>query len=165
MRVRWSPAARDDFRQRIRYIALDSPSTARLVAYRVRKATSDLTLHPHLGHAGRVTDTRELVIPDTSFTAAYRVRQQVVEIVGLVHQAQAWPENFDCRRRISLNLHGPASLLMTIQTGQRGRVRRHERLGPTTRMQLSVRRRQAFSVAVRAGGRLPADGASGAAGS
>jgi toxin ParE1/3/4 len=95
MRVRWLPAARHDLRQHTRYIALESPAAARLVAARVRKATNDLATHPHLGHAGRVIDTRELVIPGTSFTAAYRVRQQVVEIVGLVHQAQEWPGTFN----------------------------------------------------------------------
>ena len=95
MRVRWSPAARDDLRQQLQAIALDSPDAARLVASRVRKVTNDLADHPRIGRPGRVIDTRELVIAGTSLTAAYRVRGQTVEIVGLLHQAQEWPNHFE----------------------------------------------------------------------
>jgi len=42
-----------------------------------------------------VIDTRELVVARTPFTLAYRVREQAVEIVGVIHQAQRWPESFD----------------------------------------------------------------------
>src|SRR5437762_2731263 len=41
---------------------------------------------PLQGHPGRVVDTRELVVPRTPFTVAYRVRGQIVEVVGIVHQ-------------------------------------------------------------------------------
>jgi len=44
---------------------------------------------------GRVVDTRELVVPRTPFTVAYRVTEQIVEVVGVVHQARQWPESFE----------------------------------------------------------------------
>lgn len=95
MRVRWTPRARDGFRQQTRYIARDSPATSRLVAARVRAAIKGLGTHPLKGRQGRVADTRELVVPRTSFTVAYRVTEQIVEVVGVVHQSQQWPESFE----------------------------------------------------------------------
>jgi toxin ParE1/3/4 len=95
MRVRWTPRARDGFRRQTRYIARDSPTAARQVAARVRAAVNGLATHPLKGRPGQVVDTRELVIPRTPFTVAYRVSEQFVEIVGVIHQAQQWPESFD----------------------------------------------------------------------
>ncbi len=95
MRVRWAPRARDGFRLETRYIAQDSPDAARRVAEQVRRAAEILAIHPRLGRDGRVIDTRELVVPNSPFTVAYRVREQYVEIVGVVHQAKRWPEHFD----------------------------------------------------------------------
>lgn len=95
MRVRWATPARLDLRRHVRYIAIDSPAAARQIAKRVREAVAVLATHPLMGRPGRVVDTRELVIPHTPFTVAYRVKGQTVEIVGVIHQAQEWPDSFD----------------------------------------------------------------------
>jgi toxin ParE1/3/4 len=47
-----------------------------------------------MGHPGQIVDTRELVVPRTPFTVAYRVVDQTVEIIAVIHQAQQWPESF-----------------------------------------------------------------------
>ena len=95
MRVRWTPRARDAFRRQTRYIAQDSPAAARRVAMRVRDAVHSLATHPLQGHPGRVVDTREFVVARTPFTVVYRVRAQIVEVVGIVHHAQQWLESFE----------------------------------------------------------------------
>lgn len=95
MRVRWTPAARDDFRREIQYIAHDSPGAARAVARRIRDAARRLATYPEMGRPGQVLDTRELVVPHTPYTLAYIISGQVVEIVGCTHQARMWPESFD----------------------------------------------------------------------
>src|SRR5579872_5198664 len=95
MRVRWTVAARDDLRRHIRFIALDNPGAARLVATRVKEAASGLASNPLMGRAGQVLDTRELVVPRTPFTLAYSVTGQHVNIVAVMHQAPQWPESFD----------------------------------------------------------------------
>ena len=95
MRVCWSTPARLELRRQTRYIASDNPTAARQVAERVREAAKRLAAYPLLGRPGRVVDTRELVVPRTPFTLAYRVTGQIVEIIGVVHQAQEWPESFE----------------------------------------------------------------------
>jgi toxin ParE1/3/4 len=95
MRARWSAAARRQLDRQATYIAADSPDAARLVVSRVRAAVRRLAAYPQQGRPGQVVDTRELVVPRTSLTVAYRVRGQVVEIIAVVHQSQQWPESFD----------------------------------------------------------------------
>ena len=95
MKIRWTPRARDHFRHDTRFIALDSPAAAREVASRVRKAVNSLADQPLMGREGRVLDTRELLVSRTPYTIAYRVRGQIVEIVGVIHQARQWPETFE----------------------------------------------------------------------
>lgn len=68
---------------------------ARQLAAQVQKAVANLADHPRMGREGRVIDTRELVVPNTPFTVAYRVRERRLEIVAVVHQARRWPEHFD----------------------------------------------------------------------
>lgn len=95
MKVRWTAHARERFRQDARYIARDNPTAAREVMARVRKAAQSLGSNPLKGRAGRVVDTRELVVPRTPYTIAYRVVEQSVEIVAVLHQSRQWPESFD----------------------------------------------------------------------
>ena len=61
----------------------------------VRSAVAGLATHPIKGRPGRVLDTRELVVAQTSLTVAYRVAGQIVEVIAVIHQAQECPERFD----------------------------------------------------------------------
>ena len=45
----------------------------------------------HRGRPGRKPGTRELVFPGLPFLAAYRVREDVIEINRILHGAQKWP--------------------------------------------------------------------------
>ena len=46
------------------------------------------------GRSGRVPDTRELVISDTPFIAAYTIDQDRIVVLAIYHGAQQWPEVF-----------------------------------------------------------------------
>ena len=47
-----------------------------------------------MGRPGRVADTRELVLPGTSYVIAYRLRE-AVEILSVMHGAREWPDKFE----------------------------------------------------------------------
>lgn len=68
--------------------------TSRHKVYHVRDGCSSRTADPGLGRAGRVPETRELVIPDTPYLVPYTVRADVVEIHAVLHGARKWPEHF-----------------------------------------------------------------------
>jgi len=44
-----------------------------------------------VGRTGQKKGTREMVIPGLPFLAVYRVRDELVEIIRILHGAQRWP--------------------------------------------------------------------------
>ena len=47
-----------------------------------------------MGRVGRVPDTREFVITDTPYIAAYQIVEDTLVILRVLHGAQRWPEQF-----------------------------------------------------------------------
>jgi toxin ParE1/3/4 len=91
MEIRWSPEAAGDFTATIRYIRRDNSSAALRVARSIYNAVAQLNTFPNRGRTGRVNGTRELPLPRLPFVVVYRVRENAVEIVRLLHGAQRWP--------------------------------------------------------------------------
>lgn len=92
---RWTKPALNDILQIEAYIAQDNPkASVDLTRKIVLIIEAQVTEHPHVGRAGRVHGTRELILSGTPYIAAYRVRGQQVEILRVLHSAQGWPEQF-----------------------------------------------------------------------
>jgi len=79
----------EDIRERI---AENNPPAANRMVLRIRAAVARLATSPELGRPGRVTGTRELVIPGTPYIVPYRVRGDIVQIITVLHSAQRWPD-------------------------------------------------------------------------
>jgi toxin ParE1/3/4 len=45
-----------------------------------------------IGRQGRAPGTRELVIARTPFIVAYRLHNETIEILRILHGAQRWPD-------------------------------------------------------------------------
>ena len=93
MRVRWLDQAVEDLKAVRGYIARHNPSAAADIAQRIREAVQILGDYPAAGRAGRVPNTRELVVSGTPYILPYRVRAETIEILRVLHGAQQWPEN------------------------------------------------------------------------
>jgi toxin ParE1/3/4 len=50
--------------------------------------------YPNMGRSGRVPGTRELVVSETPFVVPYRVREDEVQVLSVLHGARRWPERF-----------------------------------------------------------------------
>jgi plasmid stabilization system protein ParE len=94
MKVVWTRRAIRHFVHLRGFIEKDSEHNAALVAGRILKAVDLLQLHPEIGRPGRVTGTRELVVPDTPFIIPYRVRRERLELIAVLHGRQKWPAKF-----------------------------------------------------------------------
>jgi addiction module RelE/StbE family toxin len=94
MKIRWSPTAVSDLESIREYIAKDKPSAARKVANRIKESANRLIDFPLSGRVGRVPGTRELVIPGSSYIAAYAIQGDDVLIASVLHGRQNWPETF-----------------------------------------------------------------------
>jgi toxin ParE1/3/4 len=95
MIVQWSSTAVADLESIRRYIASDSPTAARKVSKRIKEAVNRLSDFPLSGRTGRVLETREQVIPGTSYIAAYTVQGDEVLIAAMLHGRRNWPESFE----------------------------------------------------------------------
>ena len=81
MRVRLTVLASSDLEAIADYIAQDNPDPAAAVVLRVLDALDLLGTFPDVGRLGRVDGTREAVLARTPFVAAYRVRDDTVEVL------------------------------------------------------------------------------------
>jgi toxin ParE1/3/4 len=95
MRVRWLRAALAELDAEAEYIAQDSPRAAAKIVKSIATAVDRLAKHPAMGRPGRVTGTRELVVPNTPYVIPYRVRGNFVEVLRVFHAARKWPGSFD----------------------------------------------------------------------
>ncbi|MBE9558019.1 MAG: type II toxin-antitoxin system RelE/ParE family toxin [Proteobacteria bacterium] len=95
MRIAWTVRAGSDLRLVRARIAQDNPDAAKATAARILDAVERLTDFPASGRQGRVPNTRELVIDGTPFVLPYRVKGEVIEILGIIHGARKWPWVFE----------------------------------------------------------------------
>jgi addiction module RelE/StbE family toxin len=95
MKIKWLRLALNDLGEAADYIAQDNPETASRILKRISNAVRKLAEHPHLGRAGRVPGTRELVISDTPYIVPYRVIESTVQILRVLNAKRKWPSRFE----------------------------------------------------------------------
>ena len=91
MTVVWSPRAIGHLAGLRAYIARDNPDAAGRIAMTILAAAERLAELPHVGRPGRVSGTRELVVPGTPYVIPYRLRGDRLEIIAVFHGRQRWP--------------------------------------------------------------------------
>lgn len=94
MRIRWLRTALANLNAEAEYIARDDLATAARMVATIASAVEHLVEHPAMGRPGRVSGTRELVVPDTPYIVPYRVRRNAVEVLRVFHAARKWPSGF-----------------------------------------------------------------------
>ena len=94
MKVRWTVPAVNQLREIFNYIAERNPPAAGRVVRRIRQAVLQTARLPNSGRTGRVEGTREVVVPGTSYLVAYRIVDDVLQVLAILHGAQEWPASF-----------------------------------------------------------------------
>lgn len=92
MQIRWQDDAINDLIQVRHFISMDNPSAAARVADRIRSAVPELADQPGLGRPGRVPGTRERVLADIPYIIAYRVEENSLVVLRVLHTSRKWPE-------------------------------------------------------------------------
>jgi toxin ParE1/3/4 len=93
VRLVWSAESAEDLAALRAFIAADSPSAAKRVVRRIAEVVESLRpQNPEIGRRGRALGTRELVISQTPFLVAYRVHNETIEILRVLHGGQRWPD-------------------------------------------------------------------------
>jgi toxin ParE1/3/4 len=91
VRVRWLARALANLNAEAEFIARDKPRAAARVVHTIHETVDLLRQHPNLGRPGRVSGTRELVVPGTPYILPYRVRDDEIQILRVFHGARRWP--------------------------------------------------------------------------
>jgi len=84
----WFKRAINDRDAQIDDIAQDNPLAAVSQGDRIEEQVDMLIDHPKMGRTGRKKDTRELVISRTPFIMVYRIKNQRIELLRLLHGSQ-----------------------------------------------------------------------------
>jgi toxin ParE1/3/4 len=93
--VEWTKQAVRQLDQARDYIALsNSEEVADRITMRIVTTVEQLARFPMSGRSGRVRGTRELVISNTPFIAAYAIDHDRIVVLAIYHGAQQWPEAF-----------------------------------------------------------------------
>jgi toxin ParE1/3/4 len=93
LKLEWSLYALADREGIFDYIEGESPRAAIAVDERIAAQVERLIDFPEAGRLGRVPDTRELTILRTPYVVAYRVLDNKVRILRVLHGAQLWPDD------------------------------------------------------------------------
>jgi addiction module RelE/StbE family toxin len=90
MRLEWRPEARSDLRRIVSYFRDDNPIAATRMLSLIGAATEKLPGHPYAFRAGRLAETRELVV-HPNYIVINRELSDCVEIVGVLHAHREYP--------------------------------------------------------------------------
>jgi toxin ParE1/3/4 len=90
MKLVFDDQALADLDDIFRWIAQDSPATAKIVVERLFSSTELLISFPFMGHAGRDPGTFEWVVPRLPYIVVYEVdqAQERVVVTAVFHGAQ-----------------------------------------------------------------------------
>lgn len=93
--INWTEQATRQLHQAHDYMALsNSEEVATLITIQIVTSVQQLAVFPMSGRAGRVPSTRELVVSNTPFMAAYAIEKADLVVLAVYHGAQHWPESF-----------------------------------------------------------------------
>lgn len=97
MKVVWLKRARLDLNDALDWIATRNPGAAENIAQLIHLQISQLATYPQLGRVGKIENTRELVIQQTRYIAAYRIdiKNKQIQILALTHHSKSWPNQFN----------------------------------------------------------------------
>lgn len=93
MRIQWTNGAKQNLKQIEEYIAVDNPGAAIDMVFHILNSVEALIDHPAMGRAGRVFNTRELIISDSPFIVPYRVKGVQIEVLRVLHASMQWPNS------------------------------------------------------------------------
>ena len=95
MTIRWAKDATRQLAAAHTYVAADSLDAADRLLLQITQAVKQLSSHPRAGREGRVKNTRELVIVNTPYIVAYRIKDEsTIQVLVVLHGKRRWPESF-----------------------------------------------------------------------
>jgi toxin ParE1/3/4 len=90
VKLLWTVAALRHLREAREYIEIDNRAAAARQIELIEASANHLRVFPMMGRAGRRATTRELPVSGTPYVVVYRVREETVQILAVLHGARNW---------------------------------------------------------------------------
>ncbi len=92
MTIRWTKRAIRSLVSIDSFISKDSPAAAARVAATILDAIAQLERFPQSGRPGRIEGTRELVVHGIPYIIPYRIVDDVILLLSVIHTSREWPK-------------------------------------------------------------------------
>jgi toxin ParE1/3/4 len=92
MQVKWLRRALRNLEQARNYVFQDNPTAAQELIIKIQNAANQLQNYPFMGKNGRVEGTKELIISNSPYILIYRVKEESVEVLRILHTSKRYPE-------------------------------------------------------------------------
>ncbi len=87
----WLPKASELWARQLRYLVKLNREVGVRIGDAVASAVAQLATNPDLSRVGRIAGARELPVPDTPFILVYRIEEDAVVILRLLHHRRRFP--------------------------------------------------------------------------
>ena len=94
MRVRWTTPAANQLKNIFDCIAVENRTAAYRTVRRIREAILRTASMPYSGRIGRTEGTREITVSGMSYLVAYKIVENMIHVLAILHGAQEWSEFF-----------------------------------------------------------------------
>ena len=91
MEIRWTEEAAADLERITDFLFEHAPGRAADVGRTIYNAPAPLVKFPRLGRPGKKEGTRELVLSPFPYIIVYKVLDDAVQLVRILHGAPKWP--------------------------------------------------------------------------
>ena len=92
MQVKWLKWALRNLEQARNYVFQDNPTAAQELILKIQNAANQLQKYPFMGKNGRVEGTKELIISNSPYILIYRIKEESVEVLRILHTSKRYPE-------------------------------------------------------------------------
>jgi addiction module RelE/StbE family toxin len=92
MQVKWLRRALRNLEQARNYVFQDNPTAAQELILKIQNAANQLQNYPFMGKNGRVEGTKELIISNSPYILIYRIKEESVEVLRILHASKRYPE-------------------------------------------------------------------------
>lgn len=91
MTIRWTAEAQHALESIFVFLSERNESAAWSLIRGILASVERLTDYPQAGRAGRVLGTRELVLATIPYIAVYRIEQDEIQVLAVLHASRRWP--------------------------------------------------------------------------
>ncbi|GCL42086.1 type II toxin-antitoxin system RelE/ParE family toxin [Dolichospermum planctonicum] len=92
MQVKWLRRALRNLEQARNYVFQDNPTAAQELIIKIQNAANQLQNYPFMGKNGRVEGTKELIISNSPYILIYRIKEETVEVLRILHTSKFYPK-------------------------------------------------------------------------